>query len=337
MPCEFPEPDIPAVVLLSGLTTIVALTAGWWIACSWLGLPMLPATATLAAHWIPLIGGPIASAIHSGELINIPVSAVYIAIIFGTVGFMVSYTGLYHLLTPPSEIHIRGRRLLSGSAALRQLRRESRDAIQRSGEGLQIAPGIHLDLDRETRHFLILGSPSSGKTTVIRPLIEKARARGDKCIVFDNKSDFTKSYDNPNDVILIAGWDSRGWAWHIAQDIRTLGDARELVAVPIQKDHGAIWPLAARQVLTALIHRCQQEKPGEWSFADIVSPLSSDSDAIINIVDKYLPEASILIRDMKLRTTQSIMITLVAFLEPDRKSTRLNSSHTDISRMPSSA
>ena len=35
--------------------------------------------------------------------------------------------------------------------------------------------------------------------------------------------------------------------------------------------------------------------------------------------------------------TASQAVTLVGFSTPDRKSTRLNSSHTDISRMPSSA
>ena len=50
-----------------------------------------------------------------------------------------------------------------------------------------------------------------------------------------------------------------------------------------------------------------------------------DEDRIVTFLEDYF-EAS---RDIQL---QGIVLTI-----PDRKSTRLNSSHTDISRMPSSA
>ncbi|WP_293649768.1 type IV secretion system DNA-binding domain-containing protein, partial [Thiolapillus sp.] len=315
IPSQSPEPDIPAVLLLTGVITLAALAGGWWVACWLYYLEFLPATAT-AVEFIPFLGHWLASLISHNRVDALPVGALIVAGAITTVIGILTFVILYRKFTPPTEIHVRGRQLLTGKAGIRQAKKETAEAIERSGQGLEILPVLAIDEDRETRHIMVLGSPGSGKTTFIRPLIEQARERGDRSFIFDNKSDFTKTHSQEDDVIFIAPWDSRGWAWDIARDVQNLSDAREFSTALIELGKDPMWGLAARQVLTALVRKCQVEQPGEWGFADIVAPLSGGATAIKNCVDQYNPEASSLIEDAASKTAQSILTTLVSYLAP---------------------
>ncbi|WP_419605430.1 type IV secretion system DNA-binding domain-containing protein [Thiolapillus sp.] len=316
IPSQSPEPDIPAVLLLTGVITLAALAAGWWLGCWFYDLQFLPATASLI-EFVPFLGSWLASLISPDKLPgDLPLGALLVVGGITTAVGMATYIILYRWLTPSIEQHVRGRQLLKNKKAFRQAKKEAAEAIERSGQGLEILPGLPIDEDRETRHFMILGSPGSGKTTFIRPIIEQARARVDKCFVFDNKSDFTKSYSNADDVIFLAAWDKRGWAWDISRDVQNMSDAREFSSALIELGKDPMWSLAARQVLTALIRKCQVEQREEWGFADIVAPLSGGATAIKACVDQFNPEAAALIEDATSKSAQSILTTLVSYLSP---------------------
>ncbi|HHB82205.1 MAG TPA: hypothetical protein ENK61_01915, partial [Devosia sp.] len=315
IPSQIPEPDLPVVLLLTVVVTLAILAGGWWLGCWLYDLPFWPATAR-AVDYVPFLGSWLASLISHSRVDALPTGALTVAGVITTVVGVMTFVLLYRKFTPPTEIHVRGRQLLTGKPAIRQAKKETAEVIQRSGQGLEILPGLAIDEDRETRHFMVLGSPGSGKTTFIRPVIEQARQRGDKCFIFDNKSDFTKSYDDESGVIFIAPWDKRGWSWDIARDVQNMSDAREFSAALIELGKDPMWGLAARQVLTALVRKCQVEQPGEWGFADIVAPLSGGATAIKNCVDQHNPEASSLIEDAASKTAQSILTTLVSYLAP---------------------
>ncbi|PTB86868.1 hypothetical protein C9940_00620 [Pseudidiomarina aestuarii] len=176
---------------------------------------------------------------------------------------------------------------------------------------------LTISLDRETKHLLFVGGIGAGKTTLIRPLIDAARLRGDKCLIFDNKSDYTSSCVGAKQIILLAPWDARGAAWDIAADIQNRADAEALAdALIIGNDRDPMWANAARAVLTAMIIRAQNQAPGHWSFDFLTDILAAGYAEIQATVSSFTPEFSILVADGESRTTSSILMNLIAFMRP---------------------
>lgn len=211
--------------------------------------------------------------------------------------------------SPPS----RGRPLVKGTQALRRLAAETKTECKDSQPGIRVHPEIQISTDRETKHFLVMGASGSGKTQIIWQMLKEAIRRGDRVLVFDSKGEFTEEL---NGFRFIAPWDKRSRAWHIADDCLTMPDAREFAMRLIpDNDKDPLWPNASRQVLVALIVHLQTTQPGEWTFADLHKLLLEPISAIRQIASVHNPDAVHSLEEGS-RTTQSIMINLMAFMAP---------------------
>ena len=210
----------------------------------------------------------------------------------------------------PYERHIRGRQLVERRQAHRIAAQSERSAVRRTGQGIRIHPAIPISMERETRHFCIVGQPGGGKTTVIMPMVVQAVERGDKVIIFDNKAYFTERL--PQGFILIAPWDTRGVQWAVYKDCISGADARELAARLILESHDPMWSNAARLVLTGLIvHLQQQGTP--WGWKDLSVLLNLPIEGLQEIIETAYPEAWRSV-EIASRTTQSILITLASYM-----------------------
>jgi hypothetical protein len=211
----------------------------------------------------------------------------------------------------PDTKTVAGRRLFEGNAAHKALKESSGKDISVSGVGIKLHPKFswNLSRDRETRHFFIMGSVGGGKTQILTPLLQAAIERGDKVILYDNKTEFTANMNAP--FVLFAPWDSRSVSWDIAQDCTNRQDARELAARLIPEGHEPMWHLAARQVLTAIVIKLQQEMPKSWTWCDFFDIVSLSSDDLLKIVEMYQPEARHLL-ESESKTTQGILINFAA-------------------------
>lgn len=230
---------------------------------------------------------------------------------------------LIYIADRPEPIrHLSGRQKISGSEAISIWQKQQASEQQWGGVGLPIIETpegdfLTISLDRETKHLLFVGGIGAGKTTLIRPLIDAARLRGDKCLIFDNKSDYTSSCVGAKQIILLAPWDARGAAWDIAADIQNRADAEALAdALIIGNDRDPMWANAARAVLTAMIIRAQNQAPGHWSFDFLTDILAAGYAEIQATVSSFTPEFSILVADGESRTTSSILMNLIAFMRP---------------------
>ncbi len=219
-----------------------------------------------------------------------------------------------------SEIYITGRKLLSNNDAIKMFIKKMNEEKKWGLRGLALIQTtdnqkLEISEDRETRHILIAGSIGGGKTTVMRNYIDEAINRKDKCLILDNKSDFTKTLRN--EFILIAPWDSRGAAWDVASDIQTRHDAKSFAAATIEvSEKDPLWGNAARAILEAMIIRAQKENSKNWDFGFITDIMIAGDSEIQQTVKRYTPEYSALVADMQSKTTQSIMINLIAFMKP---------------------
>lgn len=312
---SIPEPDIKLSVLVAVIAGLMTGTVAAYLFSLLLDFHLVPtAIATAKALF---------SGVRFGELPSLIKNTVYLSSGFAVPAAIVTLILMLRVTTPPGEIHIRGRRLIDDpKLAEKKATREASAESKRLGTGLDIFPGVPLSLERETRHMMILGSIGAGKTTILRPLVDQARARGDKCFIFDNKSDFTQSLPTKDDTgealgfCLIAPWDSRGYAWDLAADIQNFADAREFATSIIKESHEPIWSNSSIEIFTALIRRCQVKHRDRWTLADVVEPLGQGAEAIQKVVIEHNPQARLLIEDAKSRTTQSMFANLVSCLSP---------------------
>lgn len=215
-------------------------------------------------------------------------------------------------LERPRDTVVRGRLHLKGDEAVRRLRAASRAECRQHGAGLELAPGVRLSAERETRHFLIWGSVGAGKTQSMLRLILGVIARGDMVLVLDTKGDMTAAL--PDDPALIAPQDARSFVWNVAADCRVKQDARELAARFIPPSHDPMWSDAAREIFIACVAALQATKGADWTWADLRRAVIGDASALSAMARKYHPEALRLLEDPASRTTQSVLATLQAHM-----------------------
>jgi hypothetical protein len=224
--------------------------------------------------------------------------------------FIGGYIG-YLVGKPESAIrHVSGRQLFRGSKAVRLIEKESEYVCKSQGKGLAMHPTFNwrLSRNRETNHFMLIGSSGSGKTTVIIPLIRAAIARNDRMVIYDIKGNFTRWLP---EHILIAPCDERSLAWDIARDCRNSLDAKEIAARFIAEGSDPMWHQAARMVLTSLIIKLQIENGVNWGWLDLYNLVCLDEKGLLSIMEMYLPEAVNLLKSPG-KTTQSILINFSA-------------------------
>lgn len=205
-----------------------------------------------------------------------------------------------------------GRILFEGKAAQRELKKRAKEDCSISGQGLKFHPSFlwSISRDRESRHLGVYGSIGGGKTVVIQSYLNAAIGRGDRVLLYDNKGDFTSSMDVP--FVLLTPWDKRSMAWDISKDCTTKQDARELAARLIPESQDPMWSNAARQILSALILKLQNEQPEAWTWRDLFRLTCLPLEPLSAIVTTYAPEARSVETEGK--TIDGILINLSAYM-----------------------
>ncbi|MHB1756807.1 MAG: type IV secretion system DNA-binding domain-containing protein [Leptospirillum sp.] len=189
-------------------------------------------------------------------------------------------------------------------------------------DGILAHPGIRIPETLEVRSFSLVGSPGSGKTTVLNGMVDQAIQRGDRSLIFDFKGDFTERIPDKGKIVL-SPWDARAVRWALGTDISTEVQARLLseCLIPINpRETQPMWGNASRAILRAELHRLMAERRGAWGFhelgeallADILCP---DSDEVVQtLVKRFNPEGSRIVQDMTSKTTLSVLIDQSAAL-----------------------
>tara|TARA_R110000772_G_scaffold49505_1_gene114015 strand:- start:1283 stop:3088 length:1806 start_codon:yes stop_codon:yes gene_type:complete len=213
----------------------------------------------------------------------------------------------------PAPKVVRGRKHLAGKSAFRELIRLSQKECRQSGDGLQFPPGIPISRDRESRHFLIWGSTGAGKTTAMLHLMLQAIARGDKVLILDVKGDMTATLPRLGNII--APHDARSLQWDIATDCRSPQEARELAARLIPESRSdRIWSDAAREILTACVVSLQVRHGDRWGWSDLRELVVADAEALLDVAERFHPEAIQFLKEPGSKTTQSIISTFKAHM-----------------------
>lgn len=156
------------------------------------------------------------------------------------------------------EAYKRGARVVAGRAARRRSARPQffRPEPQLTIAGVRIAPGD------EAKHFKLIGTTGTGKSTAIRELLAGALERGDRAVVTDPDGGYLERFHDPGrgDVILNP-FDLRSLRWDPFAEVREPYDAEQLASslIPSTEDaSGREWRGYARTFLTAVVRRSHE-------------------------------------------------------------------------------
>lgn len=156
------------------------------------------------------------------------------------------------------EAHKRGTRILDGRA---EQRRTARRQLLWAQPQLTLA-GVRIAAGDEVKHFKLIGTTGTGKSTAIRELLAAALERGDRAVITDPDGAYLDRFHDPHrgDVILNP-FDRRSLKWDPFAEIHASYDAEQLASslIPSTEDaSGREWRGYARTFLTALLRRCRE-------------------------------------------------------------------------------
>lgn len=212
-------------------------------------------------------------------------------------------------MTPrDSLIHLRGSMRHDGKEAIAHLNGILSGRVKRRPDH-EIAPGVVYPADMWTRHVLVVGGVGSGKSTAMKPLIDKVVKARERLILFDPKGEFTKGFASPS---LIAPWDSRTCSWDVAKDMRNIGDMRRFAAAMIKEGQDPMWANASRQILVGFMIYLNHTRGTDWGWQELADLLAIPQGNLLPIMTKFHPEAIRAVERASV-TTHGILINLASF------------------------
>ena len=156
----------------------------------------------------------------------------------------------------PRDTHKRGARVLHGRQAAQAVRRR-----RRCGAPLSLA-GVPLTPREETRHFKLIGTTGTGKSTAIAGLLAGALARGDRAVIADPDGGYrARFFDRRRGDVVLNPFEPLSLKWDPFAEIRASWDVEQLASglIPTTEDAaGREWRGYARTFLSAVTRRCHE-------------------------------------------------------------------------------
>ena len=135
-------------------------------------------------------------------------------------------------------------------------RRKRQRLGRRGGQGSELTlAGIPVPVSDETKHFKMLGTTGTGKSTAIRELLASALARGDRAVIADPDAGYlARFYDPDRGDIILNPFDPRAHRWDLYGEINVAHDVEQLARSLVPDFDGAdrSWRNYARTFLTAV-------------------------------------------------------------------------------------
>ena len=154
------------------------------------------------------------------------------------------------------EFHKRGVLIADGSPMQRYTARR-----KKSHSELLTLAGVAIPPGDESKHFKLIGTTGTGKTTAIRELLGSAIARGDRAVFADPDAGYLERfYNRYRGDIVLNPFESQSVKWDLFAEIKNSFDVDQLAngLIPNCDDPSAReWRGYARTFLAALIRRCR--------------------------------------------------------------------------------
>ena len=115
--------------------------------------------------------------------------------------------------------------------------------------------GIPIPRDSEPQHVLVVGSTGAGKSVTCTGIMDVARARHQRAIVYDGTGDYVSYYYRPDRDVILSPIDSRSALWSPWSEGTTAFAYGRLARALIPEGQGenAFWAQAGRAVFRAAL------------------------------------------------------------------------------------
>jgi type IV secretory pathway TraG/TraD family ATPase VirD4 len=155
------------------------------------------------------------------------------------------------------------------------------------------ASPVRVPRDIESSHFVIMGDSGTGKSALIRQLLEQVAARGETAIVYDPALEYTGQFHTParGDVILNP-LDARGPYWSPGDEWRHEAETLTLAAAlfPDRHDDNAFFTEGPRRLFAYLLtKRPAPEELAHWLCHDDEIDLQVKGTAFAAMIDRQAP------------------------------------------------
>ena len=163
------------------------------------------------------------------------------------------------------------------------------EASQEGRAGISLSGSKPFPFGRESQNILVVGSPGSGKTQVMYPIVDQVFKRGDKAIILDERGTYIQAYAGQAGVELLAVWDKRSIDWQLSLDIKTPIDCKkfaEIIIPPKLRDDQPILLNAARDIFEAVIMYLHV-KGDPWGWGDVWQIVSKDRNELSYLLHGY--------------------------------------------------
>ena len=229
----------------------------WRMPLHLLGIVLIVGALRLAG---PAIGLPDARTSSSLNLILVPMAAFLWAFL------------RYRGASQGGDVLKRGAVVHDGT----QARKDTQRIKKKHGDGVLTLAGVWVPPADETKHFKLIGTTGSGKSTAIRELMHQALDRGDRAVFADPDGGYlSRFYDPSRGDVILNPVDARSAKWDPFKDVENAYEADLLAKALIPGE--SEWNSYARTFTAAVIRQCKAK--GETDPAELwrlVAVASSD-------------------------------------------------------------
>ena len=158
--------------------------------------------------------------------------------------------------------------------------RVSRRSLGTKSAGITLA-NVPVPLEDETKHFKIIGTTGTGKSTAIREILTGALARGDRVVIADPDGGYARRFYDParGDVIL-SPFLSDGRKWDLLGEIVNHYDIDQLARslIPDSGDPDRVWSDYGRTFFSAVVRQALKlPNPNDRELLRLLTASPQDS------------------------------------------------------------
>jgi type IV secretory pathway TraG/TraD family ATPase VirD4 len=157
-----------------------------------------------------------------------------------------------------------GARVHQRGAVVAQSERNSRSRSAAADLGRSITlAGLSVPAFDETKHFKLIGTTGTGKSTAIGELLGQALARGDRAVIADPDGGYSQRfYDRARGDVILNPFDPRSVKWDLFAEIHNDYDVEQLARslIPDRDAQDRSWRAYARTFFTAVTRQAREAK-----------------------------------------------------------------------------
>jgi hypothetical protein len=121
--------------------------------------------------------------------------------------------------------------------------------------------GVSIPLADETKHFKIIGTTGTGKSTAIREILSAALSRGDRLVIADPDAGYLNRYYDPKrEDVILNPFDPEARKWDLFGEITEEYDIEQLARALIPDSGGEdrVWNEYARTLFTEVVRQMRR-------------------------------------------------------------------------------